>query len=58
MSGICLAVAGATVETGSVIQAAILDVAKAECLVDLSLKMVFIDRFREANSNRQAQKKV
>ncbi|KAH9737714.1 rRNA biogenesis protein RRP5 [Citrus sinensis] len=50
--------AGATVETGSVIQASILDVAKAERLVDLSLKTVFIDRFREANSNRQAQKKV
>ncbi|KAH9674101.1 rRNA biogenesis protein RRP5 [Citrus sinensis] len=50
--------AGATVESGSVIQAAILDVAKAERLVDLSLKTVFIDRFREANSNRQAQKKV
>lgn len=49
--------AGATVESGSVIQAAILDVAKAERLVDLSLKTVFIDRFREANSNRQAQKK-
>lgn len=47
---------GATVETGSVIQAAILDVAKAERLVDLSLKTVFIDRFSEESSSRRAQK--
>lgn len=52
------AVGGATVETGSVIQAAILDVAKAERLVDLSLKTVFIDRFSEESSSRQAQKQV
>uniref|UniRef100_A0A5B7AEH9 rRNA biogenesis protein RRP5 n=1 Tax=Davidia involucrata TaxID=16924 RepID=A0A5B7AEH9_DAVIN len=48
---------GVTVETGSVVRAAVLDVAKIENLVDLSLKPVFVDRFKEESSNIQTHKK-
>ncbi|KAJ0089046.1 hypothetical protein Patl1_32885 [Pistacia atlantica] len=48
---------GAIVEEGSVILAAVLDVAKTERLVDLSLKTEFIDRAREQSSSSQTHKK-
>ena len=45
-------------ETGSIVQAAVLDVAKAERLVDLSLKPEFVEKFREESSKGSTQKKV
>ncbi|XWS56135.1 hypothetical protein CRYUN_Cryun09bG0060500 [Craigia yunnanensis] len=48
---------GRTLETGSIVQAAVLDVAKAERLVDLSLKPEFVEKFREESSKGQTQKK-
>lgn len=53
---IIFAVAGTTVETGSVIEAVVLDVSKTDHLVDLSLKADFIDKFKE--SSRNQNKKV
>ncbi|XP_057496360.1 rRNA biogenesis protein RRP5 [Actinidia eriantha] len=47
---------GIGLETGSIIRAAILDVAKIECLVDLSLKPSFVDRLLES-SNIETNKK-
>ncbi|XP_044501490.1 rRNA biogenesis protein RRP5 [Mangifera indica] len=48
---------GAIVEEGSTILAVVLDVAKTERLVDLSLKTLFIDRAREQSSSSQTHKK-
>ncbi|PSS36280.1 RRNA biogenesis protein [Actinidia chinensis var. chinensis] len=48
---------GIGLETGSIIRAAILDVAKIECLVDLSLKPSFVDRLNEESSNIETNKK-
>ena len=48
---------GTTAERGSPVQAVVLDVAKTEHLVDLSLKPEFLDRHREDSSNSQASKK-
>ncbi|KAK1575786.1 hypothetical protein Q3G72_008289 [Acer saccharum] len=48
---------GTTIETGSVIHTVVLDVAKTERLVDLSLRPEFIDRSREKNSSSQTHKK-
>ena len=48
---------GTTAERGSPVQAVVLDVAKTEHLVDLSLKPEFLDRHREDSSNSQVGKK-
>ncbi|KAL5741947.1 hypothetical protein ACOSP7_028679 [Xanthoceras sorbifolium] len=48
---------GTTIDAGSVIHAVVLDVAKTERLVDLSLRPEFIDRSREKNSSSQIHKK-
>lgn len=45
-------------ETGSTVLAAVLDVAKTERLVDLSLKAEFINKSREETSGTQSRKKV
>ena len=45
-------------ETGSVVQAAVLDVAKAECLVDLSLKPEFVEKSQKGSSKGQTHRKV
>ena len=55
---IIFAVADTSVEKGSIIQAAVLDVAKTEPLVDLSLKTEFVDKFKEESSQTQKHKKV
>ncbi|RVX09623.1 rRNA biogenesis protein RRP5 [Vitis vinifera] len=47
-----------TAERGSTVQAVVLDVAKTERLVDLSLKPEFLDRHKEDSSNSQAGKKI
>ncbi|XP_027363474.1 rRNA biogenesis protein RRP5 [Abrus precatorius] len=49
--------AGTIVERGSVVEALVLDVAKAERLVDLSLKPEFINRSKERNSISRTNKK-
>ncbi|OMO51868.1 hypothetical protein CCACVL1_29542 [Corchorus capsularis] len=46
-----------TLETGTIVQAAVLDVAKAERLVDLSLKPEFVDKSREEGSKGKTHKK-
>lgn len=51
-------VGGTTLETGCTVRAAVLDVAKTERLVDLSLKPEFLDKSRDENSNGQTHKKV
>ncbi|CAI0406524.1 unnamed protein product [Linum tenue] len=48
---------GATLATGSIIQAAVLDVAKSERLVDLTLKPEFLKTYREQSSSRKSEKK-
>ncbi|GKV41870.1 hypothetical protein SLEP1_g49347 [Rubroshorea leprosula] len=48
---------GTTLETGSVIQAAVLDVSKSERLVDLSLKPEFVDKSKEKSSKSKTHKK-
>ncbi|KAG8646904.1 rRNA biogenesis protein RRP5 isoform X3 [Manihot esculenta] len=48
---------GTTLETGCTVRAAVLDVAKTERLVDLSLKPEFLDKSRDENSNGQTHKK-
>ncbi|CAN1306960.1 rRNA biogenesis protein RRP5 [Linum perenne] len=48
---------GTTVDTGSIIKAAILDVAKSERLVDLTLKPEFLNKFRDQSSSKKSQKK-
>ena len=52
-----ITVNGTTAERGSTVQAVVLDVAKTERLVDLSLKPEFLDRHKEDSSNSQADKK-
>lgn len=52
------AASGSTVETGSTIQAAVLDVSKTERLVDLSLKPELVDKRKGQNSSRKTSKKV
>lgn len=52
------AVAGTIVETGSIIQAVVLDVAKAEHLVDLSLKPEFVNNLKQESSKSQTRTKV
>ena len=49
---------GTKAERGSTVQAVVLDVAKTERLVDLSLKAEFLDRQKEESSNSQTGKKV
>ncbi|CAK7342219.1 unnamed protein product [Dovyalis caffra] len=51
-------VGGSTVETGAIVRAAVLDVAKTERLVDLSLKLEFLDKSRDKSSNSLTHKKV
>ncbi|TYJ18682.1 hypothetical protein E1A91_A09G140100v1 [Gossypium mustelinum] len=48
---------GLSLETGSVVQAAVLDVDKAERLVDLSLKPEFVEKSQEGSSKSQPHKK-
>ncbi|XP_038881067.1 rRNA biogenesis protein RRP5 isoform X2 [Benincasa hispida] len=48
---------GSIVETGSTIQAAVLDVSKTERLVDLSLKPEIVDNWMANNSSRQTSRK-
>ncbi|CAN0879206.1 rRNA biogenesis protein RRP5 [Linum grandiflorum] len=48
---------GTTVGTGSIIQAAILDVARSERLVDLTLKPELLNKFRDQSSSKKSQKK-
>ncbi|XVE75785.1 hypothetical protein DITRI_Ditri12bG0120500 [Diplodiscus trichospermus] len=48
---------GITLETGSIVQLAVLDVANAERLVDLSLKPEFVEKFQEESSKGQSHKK-
>ncbi|XP_024021580.1 rRNA biogenesis protein RRP5 isoform X2 [Morus notabilis] len=49
--------AGTTVETGSVIQAVVLDVSITEHLVDLSLKTELIGKFKESSRSQNDKKK-
>lgn len=53
-----LAVGGVNVETGSIVQAVVLDVSKMERLVDLSLKPEFVDRSKQGSSKVESHKKV
>ncbi|XP_022743667.1 rRNA biogenesis protein RRP5 isoform X2 [Durio zibethinus] len=48
---------GLTLEAGSIVQAAVLDVSKAERLVDLSLKPEFVKKFQEESYKGQTHKK-
>ncbi|XP_050226780.1 rRNA biogenesis protein RRP5 [Mercurialis annua] len=48
---------GATVEPGSTFRAAVLDVARTEQIVDLSLKPEFVSKLSNENSNSQTHKK-
>ncbi|KAL6997499.1 hypothetical protein U1Q18_007623 [Sarracenia purpurea var. burkii] len=48
---------GISLKSGSIVRAAILDVAKIERLVDLSLKPSFVDRLNEENSKVETNKK-
>lgn len=52
------AVAGTNVETGSIIRAVVLDVAKSEHLVDLSLKPEFVYKHKKESFKSQGHKKV
>lgn len=45
-------------EVGSVVEAAVLDVAKVGQLVDLSLKQVFVNKVNNESSNSHSEKKV
>ncbi|KAE9465295.1 hypothetical protein C3L33_02796, partial [Rhododendron williamsianum] len=49
---------GISLKTGSTIQAAVLDVAKIERLVELSVKPAFVDKLREETSSMETNKKV
>lgn len=49
---------GISLKTGSTIQAAVLDVAKIERLVELSVKPAFVDKLREKTSSMETNKKV
>jgi translation initiation factor 2 alpha subunit (eIF-2alpha) len=46
------------VKAGVNVRAAVLDVAKTERLVDLSLKLEFLDKSRDKSSNSLTHKKV
>lgn len=48
---------GAMVEAGAIVRAAVLDVAKTERLVDLSLKLEFLDKSRDKSFNSLTHKK-
>ncbi|KAJ6870677.1 rRNA biogenesis protein RRP5 [Populus alba x Populus x berolinensis] len=48
---------GAMVKAGANVRAAVLDVAKTERLVDLSLKLEFLDKSRDKSSNSLTHKK-
>ncbi|XP_073261303.1 rRNA biogenesis protein RRP5 isoform X2 [Populus alba] len=48
---------GAIVKAGANVRAAVLDVAKTERLVDLSLKLEFLDKSRDKSSNSLTHKK-
>lgn len=48
---------GGVVKTGSIVRAVVVDAAKTERLVDLSLKQEFTDRFKEGNSDVEGNKK-
>lgn len=50
-------VAGTSLESGSVVEALVLDVAKAERLVDLTLKSEFISGSKESSISRSNKKK-
>lgn len=50
--------AGTSVETGSTVRAVVLDVAKAENLVDLSLKQEFTNKLEDESFKSQTHKKV
>ncbi|CAI9772530.1 unnamed protein product [Fraxinus pennsylvanica] len=50
--------AGNTLERGSIIRASVLDVSKIERLVDLSLKLEFIDKSKGERSTVLTHKKV
>lgn len=49
---------GISLKTGSTIRAAVLDVAKIERLVELSVKPTFVDKLKEKTSSMEANKKV
>ncbi|KAJ6749871.1 hypothetical protein OIU85_000496 [Salix viminalis] len=48
---------GAMVEAGAIVRAAVLDVAQTERLVDLSLKLEFLDKSRDKSFNSLTHKK-
>ena len=50
--------AGNNVQTGSTIEAVVLDVSKTERLVDLSLKTEIIEKIKEESSRSKSHKKV
>lgn len=52
------AVGGSSVEVGSTVHAAVLDVAKADRVIDLSLKPEFKDKLNKDNSENRPKKKV
>lgn len=58
MSTLCSAVGGNQVGKGSVVTASVLDIAKSEGLVDLSLKPEFINSAKVEGSNSLFSKKV
>lgn len=49
---------GQSAETGSIVKAVVLDVAKMERLVELSLKPDFVNRLEPGTSSIKSQKKV
>lgn len=51
-------VGGTNVESGSTIQATVLDVSRLDRLVELSLKLEFVNRPKHEGSDNQAPKKV
>lgn len=53
-----VSVAGTIVETGSTVRAVVLDVAKAEHLVDLSLKQQLTNKLKEESVRSRTHKKV
>ncbi|MFQ6631492.1 hypothetical protein Gotur_009901, partial [Gossypium turneri] len=57
VSVVIFSMGGLSLETRSVVQAAVLDVDKAERLVDLSLKSEFVEKSQEGSSKSQTHKK-
>lgn len=55
---IIFSVGGITVESGTTIRAAVLDVSKLDRLVDLSLRIEFVNRTKQDSSDAQVSKKV